>query len=58
MHEVETQRLGHSGDYISGLQPSSRFVTGYLGLRPRLVCHRAFGPINKNRRAVRGQTHA
>jgi len=44
MHEVETQRLGHSGDYISGLQPSSVTNSEHLGLRPRLVCHWTFGP--------------
>jgi hypothetical protein len=58
VHEVETQRLGHSGDYISGLQPSSISGTAYLGLRPRLVCHRTFGPGAKKRRAVRGKSHA
>jgi hypothetical protein len=44
MHEVEAQGLWHSADYMSGLQPSGSFPTGYLGLRPRLVCRRAIGP--------------
>jgi hypothetical protein len=33
-----------SPDYVSGLQPSPALDDAYLGLRPRLVCSRAFGP--------------
>ena len=29
---------------MSGLQPSGSLLTVDLGLRPRLVCRRAFGP--------------
>jgi hypothetical protein len=45
MHQIETQRLRHARDYMSGLQPSTKYPTTYLGLRPRLVCGRAFGPL-------------
>ena len=38
MHQVETQRLRHGGDYMSCLQPSPVSADTYLGLRPRLVC--------------------
>jgi hypothetical protein len=44
MHQIETQRLRHGGDYMSGLQPSAVLADTYLGLRPRLVCRRTFGP--------------
>jgi hypothetical protein len=46
MHQVEAQRLRHGRNYMSGLQPSPRVATVNLGLRPRLVCRRAFGPQN------------
>jgi len=58
MHKIETQRLRHSGDYISGLQPSSVSNNEYLGLRPRLVCHRTFGPEATEHSAARGNSHA
>jgi hypothetical protein len=45
MHQVETQRLRHDADYMSGLQPSTHFAQRNLGLRPRLVCGRTFGPL-------------
>lgn len=38
MHQVETQRLRHSANYMPGLQPSPVLADTYLGLRPRLVC--------------------
>jgi hypothetical protein len=44
MHQIEAQRLRHLTDYMSGLQPSAVLADTYLGLRPRLVCRRAFGP--------------
>jgi hypothetical protein len=44
MHQIEAQRLRHGSDYMSGLQPSAVLADTYLGLRPRLVCRRAFGP--------------
>jgi hypothetical protein len=49
MNQIETQRLRHGTDFISrhnvsGLQPSSHSFAANLGLRPRLVCRRAFGP--------------
>jgi len=44
MHQVEAQRLRHARDYMSGLQPSTKYPTADLGLRPRLVCHRTYGP--------------
>jgi len=43
VHEIE-EGLRHARDYMSGFQPSLRLVIGSLGLRPRLVCRRAFGP--------------
>ncbi len=45
MHQIETQRLRHARDYMSGLQPSTKHSTAHLGLRPRLVCCRAFRPL-------------
>ena len=42
--QIEAQRLRHGSDYMSGLQPSVDFASAYLGLRPRLVCRRTFGP--------------
>jgi hypothetical protein len=45
MHQIETQRLRHARDYMSGLQPSTKHSTAHLGLRPRLVCRRALGPL-------------
>ena len=44
MHQVETQRLWHGADYMPGLQPSTHLAIPNLGLRPRLVCNRTFGP--------------
>jgi len=44
MNQIETQRLRHARDYMSGLQPSTKYPTADLGLRPRLVCHRTYGP--------------
>jgi hypothetical protein len=44
MHQVETQRLRHGTNYMSGLQPSPVPADTHLGLRPRLVCGRACGP--------------
>ena len=44
MHQIEAQRLRHLTDYMSGLQPSAVLPDTYLGLRPRLVCRRAFSP--------------
>jgi len=44
MHQVEAQRLRHGTDYMPGLQPSPSSANAYLGLRPRLVCRRTFGP--------------
>jgi len=46
MHQVEAQRLRHARDYMSGLQPSTSAAQCDLGLRPRLVCGRTFGPLN------------
>jgi hypothetical protein len=43
MHQVETQRLRHGTNYMSGLQPSPVPADTYLGLRPRLACRQAFG---------------
>jgi hypothetical protein len=45
MHQIEAQRLRHAAGYMSGLQPSTKYPALYLGLRPRLVCRRAFGPL-------------
>ena len=42
--EIEAQRLRHGGMIASGLQPSSLSTTPILGLRPRLLCARAFSP--------------
>jgi hypothetical protein len=44
MHQVKAQRLRHGTIYMSGLQPSLASTHPDLGLRPRLVCRRAFGP--------------
>jgi hypothetical protein len=44
VHQVEAQSLRHAGDYMPGFQPSSCAAIGYLGLRPRLVCGRTYGP--------------
>jgi hypothetical protein len=44
MHKVEAQRLWHRTDYMSGLQPFPDLANAYLGLRPRLICRRTFGP--------------
>jgi hypothetical protein len=44
MHQVEAQSLRHRSDYMSGLQPFRELRNPYLGLRPRLICHRTFGP--------------
>ena len=44
MHQVHAVRLRHGGDYMSGLQPSGALPHAYLGLRPRLLYGRAFGP--------------
>ena len=44
MHQIEAQRLRHGFLNVSGLQPSIPCVTRDLGLRPRLLCARAFGP--------------
>jgi hypothetical protein len=44
MNQIEAQRLRHCCDYMSGLQPSTAPANTYLGLRPRLVCHRTYGP--------------
>ena len=44
VHQIEAQRLRHTQDYMSGLQPSVRSAAVDLGLRPRLVCRRTFGP--------------
>ena len=41
VHQVKAQRLRHAANYMSGLQPSQHTD---LGLRPRLICCRAFGP--------------
>ena len=61
MHQVEAQRLRHGADYMSGFQPSTHAVRCDLGLRPRLVCGRTFGPstpivhtISQNRNRHRG----
>lgn len=43
MHQIETERLRHRRNYMSGLQPSPVSADTYLGLRPRLVCRQAFG---------------
>ncbi len=47
MHKIQTQRLRHTNDYASGFQPSPTFTTANLGLRPRLLCPRAFGPYDQ-----------
>ena len=44
VHKIETQGLRHARDYMSGFQPSTDVPIGDLGLRPRLVCRRTFGP--------------
>ncbi len=44
MDEIQSQRLRHGGMDASGLQPSFLSATPILGLRPRLLCGRAFGP--------------
>jgi hypothetical protein len=44
MHQVKAQCLRHGTNYMSGLQPSHSPTHADLGLRPRLVCRRAFGP--------------
>ena len=49
MNQVETQRLGHRSDYMSGLQPFTALDTRYLGLRPRLICRRTYGPKTEPR---------
>ena len=43
VNKIEAQRLRH-GFNVSGLQPFGACSTRYLGLRPRLLCGRAFGP--------------
>jgi hypothetical protein len=52
MHQIETQRLRHRENYMSGLQPSSVPADTYLGLRPRLVCCRTSGPHPKPRPTI------
>jgi hypothetical protein len=46
MHQVEAQRLRHGSNYMSSLQPFPDLVNAYLGLRPRLICRRTFGPLS------------
>lgn len=41
---AEAQGLRHARDYVSGFQPSSDLAIRHLGLRPRLVCRRTYGP--------------
>jgi hypothetical protein len=47
VNQVEAQSLRHSADYMPGLQPFGSFPIRQLGLRPRLVCRRAFGPYSE-----------
>jgi hypothetical protein len=54
MNQVEAQRLRHCCDYMSGLQPSTTPANTYLGLRPRLICHRTYGPLAPALRYKRG----
>ena len=44
VHKIEAQGLWHARDYMSGFQPSSSPAITVLGLRPRLVCRRTYGP--------------
>jgi hypothetical protein len=44
MDQIEAQRLRHCRNYMPGLQPSTTLANTYLGLRPRLLCHRTYGP--------------
>ncbi len=44
MNQIEAQRLRHCRNYMPGLQPSTAAANTYLGLRPRLLCHRTYGP--------------
>jgi serine/threonine-protein kinase RIO1 len=61
MHKVEAQRLRHGRDYMRGLQPSPVSANAYLGLRPRLVCRRTFGPhsisLHPRQYAIQIQRH-
>lgn len=52
--QIEAQRLRHGSDYMSGLQPSSTLTNTYLGLRPRLRCHRTYGPHSFSASRTRG----
>ena len=52
MHQVEAQRLRHARDYMPGLQPLPASPIAYLGLRPRLVCWRAFSPQDHHATAM------
>lgn len=54
MNQVEAQRLRHCWDYMSGLQPFTALANRYLGLRPRLVCRRTYGPQAPEPRFKRG----
>ncbi len=42
--QIEIERLRHSTTHVSGLQPSLHHAERLLGLRPRLLCERAYGP--------------
>jgi hypothetical protein len=44
VNQIETQRLCHRRNYMSGFQPSTQMFNVHLGLRPGLLCCRAYGP--------------
>ncbi len=58
MDQVEAQRLGHGWNYMPGLQPFPFLADRYLGLRPRLVCRRTYGPQFAGRTEAYGLSRA
>ena len=44
VNHVQGQRLRHGAPHVPGFQPYSFAQRQYLGLRPRLLCSRAFSP--------------
>ena len=48
MFGVVLKMINQVEDYVPGFQPYPFLTDRYLGLRPRLVCRRTFGPQRHN----------
>jgi hypothetical protein len=55
MDQIQAQRLRHGSLDVPGLQPSLFVHHPYPGLRPGLLCRRAYGPQTRSTAQIPGK---